>query len=65
VGEEPGTILSYPKLVDNVRLVQCISKKFLDVETRYHTTEREALAILRCLEEVRSLVNENLHKIII
>jgi len=65
VGEEPGTILSSPKLVDKVRLVQCISKKFLDAETRYHTTEREALAIVRCLEEVRWVVNENLHKIIV
>jgi len=51
--------------VDKVRLVQCISKKFLNAETRYHTTEREVLAIVRCLEEVRWLVNENLHKIIV
>ena len=65
MGEEPGTILSSPKLVDKVRLVQCISKKFLNAETRYHTTEREVLAIVRCLEEVRWLVNENLHKIIV
>ena len=65
VGEEPGAILSSPKMVDKVRLVQCISKKFLDAETRYHTTEREALAIVRCLEEVRWLVNENLHEIIV
>ena len=65
VAEDPGTILASPKLVDKVMLVQCISKKFLDAETRYHTTEREALAIVRCLEEVRWLVNENLHKIIV
>jgi hypothetical protein len=48
-----------------MRLVQCISKKFLDAETRYHTTEQEALTIVRCLEEVRWLVNENLHQIIV
>jgi len=65
VGAEPGAILSSPKMVDKVRLVQCISKKFLDAKTRYHTTEREALAIVRCLEEVRWLLNENLHKIIV
>ena len=65
VGEEPRTILSSLKLVDKMRLVQFILKKFLDTETCYHTTKREVLAIVRCLEEVRWLVNENLHKIVI
>jgi len=33
-----------------------LSKPFLPAETRYSTTEREALAVLRCLEEVRWLI---------
>jgi len=37
----------------------------LDAETRYHTTEQEALAIVRCLEETRWLVNENRHPVLI
>jgi len=39
-----------------MKIVMFISKSFLETETRYSTTEREALAILRCLEEVRWLV---------
>ena len=39
-----------------MKIVMFISKRFLETETRYSTTEREALAILRCLEEVRWLV---------
>ena len=39
-----------------MKIVMFISKRFLPTETRYSTTEREALAILRCLEEVRWLV---------
>ena len=65
MGEEPETILSSLKLVDKVRLVQYLSKKFEDIKTHYHTTERDVLAIVRYLEEVQWLVNENLYKIII
>jgi len=59
-----GTVMS-SKLVGSMRIIQFISKKFLDAETRYHTTEREALAIVRCLEETRWLVNENRHPVLI
>jgi hypothetical protein len=63
LAEQPlGTLLT-SKLVDSMRIIQFISKKFLDTETRYHTTEREALAIVRCLEETRWLVNENRHPV--
>ena len=51
----PGTRASLknrPKL----RIIRFLSKPFLPAETRYSTTEREALAVLRCLEEVRWLV---------
>ena len=36
--------------------MQFISKKLTPEETRYHTTDREALAVVRCLEECRWLV---------
>lgn len=45
---------AYPK--GRERVIMFISQRFNDAETRYHTTEREALAVLRCLEEVRWLV---------
>jgi len=51
-----GTVMS-SKLMEAMRIIQFISKKFLDAETRYHTTEQEALVIVRCLEETRWLVN--------
>jgi len=59
--EYPVGMIMSPKIVRSRRIIQFISKKFLDAETRYHTTEREALAIVRCLEETRWLVNENHH----
>ena len=37
----------------DIKVVMFISKRLSPTETRYSTTEREALAILRCLEEVR------------
>jgi len=36
-----------------MKVIMFISKPLIAAETRYLTTEREALAILRCLEEVR------------
>jgi len=53
------------KLVGGMRIMQFISKKFLDAKTHYHTTEQEALAIIRCLESTRWLVNENQHPVLI
>lgn len=38
------------------RIIMFVSKVLSPAETRYHTTEREALAVVRCLEEVRWLV---------
>jgi len=38
------------------RIMMFISKAFTPAETRYSSTEREALSVLRCLEEVRWLV---------
>jgi len=39
-----------------MKIVLWISKRFLPAETHYSATEREAFAILRCLESVRWLV---------
>ena len=39
-----------------IKVIMFISKRLFSAETRYSTTEREALAILRCLEEVRWLI---------
>jgi len=36
-----------------MKVIMFISKRLLSAETRYSTTEREALAILICLEKVR------------
>jgi hypothetical protein len=41
---------------DEMQIIQFVSKSFTDPETRYHTTEREGLAVIRCLDEVRWLV---------
>jgi len=40
----------------NMKLIMFISKRLLPAETRYPTIEREALAILRCLEGVCRLI---------
>ena len=44
------------KLKSEMRIVQFISKKLTPEETCYHTTDREALAVVRCLEKCRWLV---------
>lgn len=50
-----GTDVS-DKLRKSVRVNMFMSFKLQDAETRYHTTEREALAVVRALAEVRWLV---------
>jgi len=50
-----GTSLT-TKTRKEMKIIMFLSKRLIAVETRYSTTEREALAILRCLEEVRWLV---------
>ena len=51
--EEPGTVM---KGKQDVRVVMFISQRLSDVEQRYLNTEREALAVLRGLEECRWLI---------
>ena len=50
-----GTSLT-TKTRKEMKIIMFLSKRLIAAETRYSTTEREALAILRCLEEVRWLV---------
>lgn len=59
-GISPGTIMS-PSLLEKVKYVMFMSFQLLSPETRYHTTEREALAVLRALEECRWLVLGSTH----
>jgi hypothetical protein len=59
-----GTVFN-KTLVPEMQIVQFISKKFLDAETRYHTTEREALAVVHGLQEARWLINEGVHQVIV
>jgi len=51
----PGTTISVRTRPDQ-RIIMFISKVFTPAERRYSTTEREALAVVRCLEEVRWLI---------
>ena len=54
-GLPPGTTFT-TSMRSKMKIVMSISKRCLPAETRYSTTEREALAILQCLEEVLWLV---------
>ncbi len=47
---------SYTK---HMRIIMFMSFRLEDAETRYDTTEREALAVVRCLAEVRLLVTRS------
>ncbi|TAQ83554.1 hypothetical protein B7494_g8120 [Chlorociboria aeruginascens] len=51
----PGTEAT-GTIKDKIRILLFLSFKLSDVETRYTTTEREALAVVRCLAEVRWIV---------
>lgn len=54
-GIAPGTEASKEHRSQE-RIVMFLSFRLSDAETRYNTTEREALAVVRCLAEVRWLV---------
>ena len=56
----PGTEAS-GTIKDQLRIQMFISFKLSDVETRYTTTEREALAVVRCLAEIRWLIMGSPH----
>jgi len=52
----PAGTLASPKNRNKQRIVMFISKPFTKPETRYSATEREALAVVRALEEVHWLI---------
>jgi RNase H-like domain found in reverse transcriptase len=53
---EPAGTEARPQLRKKERIIMFISFRLADTETRYGTTDREALAVVRCLAEVRWLV---------
>lgn len=56
VHEVPPNTEATDKLRSMMRIIMFMSYRLADVETRYTTTEKEALAVVRCLAEVRWLV---------
>ncbi len=46
----PGTVAS-AKTYGKEDYITFMSFRLSDAETRYHTTEREVLAVVKCLEE--------------
>ena len=59
-----GTIAG-KKTIGAEAIVMFLSFRLEDRETRYHTTEREALAVVRCLKEVRWLVLGSAHPVLL
>jgi hypothetical protein len=51
--------------VEDETVIMFMSFALSDAETRYHTTEKEALAVLKCLEEVHWLVMGADHPVIL
>ena len=62
VDASPGTEATN-SYKEHIRIIIFMSFRFEDAETRYDTTEREALAVVLCLAEVRWLVNGNVYPI--
>ena len=58
----PGTIANARNRPD-MRIILFISRRLEPAETRYSNTEREALAIVRCLGEVKWLVHGSPHPV--
>lgn len=52
----PSGTEATPKVQNNEKIVMFLSFKLQDAETRYVNSERECLAIVKCLAEVRWLV---------
>lgn len=54
-GEPPGTE-AIEKHKNSLKIIMFMSFKLEEAEVRYHTTEKEALAVVRCLAECRCFV---------
>lgn len=53
------------KLLSNERIVMFLSFRLEDAETRYFNSERECLAVVKYLAEIKWLVIENDHSVLI
>jgi len=58
VDQPPGTEAT-DKVKKDIRIIMFMSFKLSDVETRYTTTEREALTVVRYIAEVCWLIIRN------
>ena len=63
-GVTPGTEAT-PKLLPNERIIMFLSFRITHAESRYVNSERECLAVVRYLAEVRWLVIGNKHPVLI
>ncbi|RDI83557.1 hypothetical protein Vi05172_g6513 [Venturia inaequalis] len=64
--QPPGTLAQFGKnVLKDMAIIMFMSFKFSDAERRYHTTEREALSVLKCLEECRYLIKGSTHETIL
>ena len=63
-GTPPGTEAT-SKFKDNERIIMFMSFRMTDAESRYVNSERECLAVVRCLAEVKWLVIGNKHPVIL
>lgn len=61
----PTGIEVSPKHFENLRIVMFLSFRLADAETRYDTTERECLAVVRDFAEVRWLVVGNPYPVLL
>jgi RNase H-like domain found in reverse transcriptase len=64
LGVPVGTVAA-SKYRPDERIICFISQRFAPAETRYSTTEREALAVVRCLREVRHRVLGSPHPLML
>jgi RNase H-like domain found in reverse transcriptase/Integrase zinc binding domain len=63
LAEVPSGTEASPRYRDRERIIMFISFRLSDAESRYLNTEREALAVVRCLAEVRWLVIGSLYPV--
>lgn len=59
-GEPPGTAAE-ERHKHSLRIIMFMSFKLEEAETRYHTTEREALAVVRCMAEAKCFIMGHEH----
>lgn len=65
-GIEAGTEAGNSTLHRNAeRIIMFMSFRLTDVETRYSNSEREALAVIRCLAEIRWIVIASKHPVLV